>query len=516
MAVATSQDSKKGDPVTNSKESADIVIVGGGSAGAVLAARLTQDTSRSVLLLEGGPSYELDTIPDGLLNASHVADPAHDWGYTARANDRQPEVPAPRGKVLGGSSSVNAAVAIRARASDLAKWGSHGAEGWSFDEVLPTFRRMENTPTGDDTYHGRLGPLSIRQRTNEELTPSLRGFVEAAVASGFKEVSDFNGADPNGAGGYPVNVVDGVRQSTALAYLTADVRSRSNLSIIGGVNIDRVLLEGSTATGVVADDGSVYRASEVILAGGTYGSPAILMRSGIGPAKDLKALDIDVVVDLPVGRRLQDQAFIPHGFALAPDYLQMEPAVGSLLWTASSEAVGYELDLHVTVTHLLPGSFSPTGGAIVLAAAVVLPESTGTFKLASRNPKDAPLIDSNYLGTGRDARRMIEGFKIGREITRQPAFARLTAGELMPGDSVSDDDAASYVFNNLAVYGHPTSTVPMGGDYVPWAVVDSVGAVKGIERLRVVDASIIPEVPSTVTNLTVIMVAERIFERVYR
>ena len=163
------------------------------------------------------------------------------------------------GKVLGGSSSVNAAVAIRARASDLAKWASHGASGWSYEEVLPTFRDMENTPTGDDLYHGRTGPLSIRQRANEELTPSLRGFVEAAVASGFKEVSDFNGADQNGAGGYPVNVVDGVRQSTALAYLTADVRGRSNLTIRGEVNIDRVLLDGTTATGVIADDGTEYR-----------------------------------------------------------------------------------------------------------------------------------------------------------------------------------------------------------------------------------------------------------------
>ena len=502
--------------MANSKDSADIVVVGGGSAGAVLAARLSEDASRTVLLLEAGPTYALDTIPDGLLDASVVADPAHDWGYTMRAHDRQTEVPTPRGKVLGGSSSVNAGVAIRAHAGDLAKWASHGAHGWSYEEVLPTFRDMENTPTGDDLYHGRTGPLSIRQRSHEELTPSLRGFVEAAVASGFKQVDDFNGAEQNGVGGYPVNVVDEVRQSTALAYLTAEVRRRPNLTIEGGVNVDRLLLEGSTATGVIADDGTVYRADEVILSGGTYGSPAILMRSGIGPAPDLESLDIDVVMDLPVGRRLQDQAFIPNGFALAPEYLQMVPAVGSLLWTASSEAVGDELDLHVTVTHLLPGSFSPTGGAIVLAASVVLPESTGTFRLASRNPKDAPLIHSNYLGTGRDARRMLEGFKIGREITRQPEFARLTAGELMPGDSVSDDELAGYVFNNLAVYGHPTSTVPMGGEDVPWSVVDSVGAVRGIERLRVVDASILPEVPSTVTNLTVIMVAERIFQRVYR
>lgn len=497
-------------------DSADIVIVGGGSAGAVLAARLSEDPTRTVLLLEAGPAYSLDEIPAGLLDAGHVADPEHDWGYTARGSDDQLDVPTPRGKALGGSSSVNACVAIRSRPSDLAKWASHGADGWSYEEVLPTFRAMENTPTGEERYHGRTGPLSIRQRTDEGLTPSLRGFVEAATAVGYKEVDDFNGAEHDGAGGYPVNVVDEVRQSTALAYLTADVRRRSNLTIKGGVNVDRVLLEGAAAVGVVGDDGAEYRAAEVILCGGTYGSPAILMRSGIGPAAHLRSLGIPVVADLPVGERLQDQAFVPNGFALATDALQMVPAVGSLLWTASSEAVGDELDLHVTVTHLLPGELSPTGGAVVLAAAVVLPESTGTLRLASANPNDAPLINSNYVGTGRDARRMIEGFRIGREIARQPAFARFTAGELIPGDSVSDDDVAGYVFHNLAVYGHPTSTVPMGGDDIPWSVVDSVGAVKGVDHLRVVDASIIPEVPSTVTNLTVIMVAERIVERVYR
>lgn len=499
-----------------SEDRADVVIVGGGSAGAVLAARLSEDDSRRVLLLEAGPAYRLDEIPEGVRGAGHVADPDHDWGYTSWGNHEQPDVPAPRGKVLGGSSSVNASVAIRSRPSDLAKWASHGVTGWSYEEVLPAFRDLENTPSGDDHYHGREGPMPIRQRSLEGLTPGLRGFVESAVSLGYKQNDDFNGAVQEGAGGAPVNVVDEVRQSTAMAYLTAEVRARPNLTIKGGVDIDRVVLDGLTAKGVRSDVGTEYLADEVIVCGGTYGSPAILMRSGIGPAEDLRDLGIDVVADLPVGQRLQDQALIPIGFALAPDSLQMVPAVGVVLWTASASAAPGELDLNVTATHLLPGSQSPTGGAIVMGLSVTLPESTGTLRLASADPTVAPLIHSNYLGTGRDARRAVEAFKIGRAISRQPAFARLITDELIPGPSVSDEEAARHVFHFLAPYGHPTSTVPMGSDVIPWAVVDSVGAVKGLDRLRVVDASIVPEVPSTVTNLTVIMIAEQIFRRVYR
>lgn len=494
---------------------ADVLVVGGGSAGAVLATRLSEDPTRRVLLLEAGPAYALDAYPEALLDADVVADPGHDWGYTSRGNAATPQMPTPRGKVLGGSSAVNAAVAIRARPADLAKWARYGVDGWSYDEVLPTFKRMENTPTGDDAYHGRTGPLSVRQRRDEELTPSLLGFVEASVAHGFKRVHDFNGADQNGADGYPVNVVDGVRQSTALAYLTAPVRSRPNLTIVGEVNVDRVLFDGERAVGVLAADGTVYRSGEVVLSGGTYGSPAILLRSGVGPAADLRALGIEVVADLPVGQRLHDQPFFYNAYALASEHLPMTPAVGSLLWTASSEASGDELDLHITATHLLDGSYSPTGGAIVLAISVVRPESRGTLRLANRDPNQAPIIDDNYLGTDRDTRRMLEAVKLTRAIARNKVFTPFTAGELLPGDAVGDDALPEVIAGNLAVYGHPTSTVPMGGPAEPSAVVDTVGTVNGLAGLRVVDASIIPEVPSTVTNLTTIMVAERIYERVY-
>jgi choline dehydrogenase len=285
--------------------------------------------------------------------------------------------------------------------------------------------------------------------------------------------------------------------------------------IRGDVTVDRVLFDGTTATGVAASDGTAYRGGEVILSGGAYGSASVLLRSGVGPAGDLTALGIGVVADLPVGQRLQDHPFFYNAYALAPGSLQMTPAVGSLLWTASSEAAAGELDLHITATHLLDGSFSPTGGAIVLAASVVRPESRGTLRLASRDPGDAPLIDNRFLATGRDARRMLEAVKLGRAIVRNQVFAPFTAGELIPGDAVTDDTLAQVIAGNLAIYGHPTSTAPMGGPGDPWTVTDSVGAVNGVSGLRVADASIIPDIPSAAINLTVIMLAERIFQRVY-
>ena len=498
-------------------ETADVVIVGGGSAGAVLAARLSQDPARSVLLLEAGHAYAPDAFPREVLDAGILADPGHDWGYTARATDQAPGIPAARGKVLGGSSAVNAAVAIRPRPADFAKWGGRGADGWSFADVLPAFKLLENTPTGEDAYHGRTGPLPVRQRTDEELTPSQAGFLAAAVGRGFKRVHDFNGAEQDGAGGHSLNVVDGIRQNTALVYLTAEVRRRPNLTIRGDVTIDRVLFDGTTATGVAAADGTVYRAGEVMLSGGSYGSAAILLRSGVGPADELTALGIGVVADLPVGRRLQDHPYFHTVHALAPGHLEMTPAVGAILWTASSEAAAGELDLHITATHLIPPSYSPTGGVLALSASVVLPESTGTLKLASRDPGVAPLIDCNFLATGRDARRMLEGVKLARDFARSPDLASLIARELTPGDAVADDsDLAAFIVGNVSTYYHPSSTAPMGGPADPQAVVDPVGAVMGTSGLRIVDASIIPDTPSTVLNLTVMMLAERIYQRVYQ
>ncbi|HEY4829181.1 MAG TPA: GMC oxidoreductase [Solirubrobacteraceae bacterium] len=495
---------------------ADVVIVGGGSAGSALAARLSEDPTRSVLLLEAGTAYGVEGYPDDLLDAARVpANPEHEWGFVARGGPASPQIDAARCKALGGCSAHNATVAMRARPSDIRDWQRHGLDAWTIEDVDASYREMENTPDGEDAYHGRTGPFPIRQLRYDDLTTSLRGFIDATVAEGFRRSDDFNGPDPSGVGGYPVNVIDGVRQNTGLVYLTDEVRNRPNLKISGNVLVDRVLFDERRAVAVLTASGSEIPAGEVILSAGSYGTPAILLRSGVGPAPDLGELGIRVVADLPVGRRLQDQPFYYNAYALKTDALDMRPAVGALLWMQSSEASGSELDIHIAVTHLIPPEYSPTGGAISLSVAVVTPDSRGTLTLRSRDPREQPEIDCNYLAADRDARRMLEGVKLARKIGRNPALAQFLELEILPGDAVGDDQLAEVIASNLASYGHPVATAPMGGPEDPWAVVDSHGAVKGIDGLRVVDASIMPVVTSVALNPTTIMIAERIAKTVY-
>jgi choline dehydrogenase len=316
-------------------------------------------------------------------------------------------------------------------------------------------------------------------------------------------------------GGDPVNVIDNVRQNVGLVYLTEEVRNRSNLKISGNVLVDRVLFDGHRATGVVTASGIEIPAGEVILSAGAYGTPAILLRSGVGPTADLANLGIEVVADLPVGKHLQDQPFYYNAYALKPEWLEMRPSVGALLWLPSSEAHRDELDIHIAVTHLMPPEYSPTGGAIALSVAVVKPDSRGTVTLRSRDPREQPEIDCNYLAEERDARRMLEGVRLARTIGRRSELARFLELEILPGEAIDDDHLAEAIASNLASYGHPVATAPMGGDDDAWAVVDSQGAVKHLSALRVVDASIIPIVPSVAVNPTTIMIAERIAKAMY-
>ena len=518
----------------------DYIVVGGGSGGCVLAARLSEDPAVSVALIEAGPADRniLIHVPAGLALMAQTK--TANWNFsTVPQKGLNGRIGwQPRGKVLGGSSSVNAMIYIRGHRADYDHWAAEGNAGWSYDEVLPYFRRAEHNERIANEYHGNTGPLNVMDLRSPN--KYLQAFVDAGRQAGFPITDDFNGAEQEGIGPYQVTHKNGERFSAAKAYLTPNL-GRKNLTVFTEAHTTRILFEGKRATGVEFRRAGrleqIGANHEVLVAAGALQTPQILMLSGVGPAAELGKHGIGVVHDLPgVGRNLHDHVDAvqvvdaPH---LAETFGVSLGAIGRVLkaipqWrntrsgmltTNFAEAGGFvksqaseaipDLQLHFVVGKLIDhGRKTVFGHGYSGHVCVLRPQSRGSVTLASADPFAAPLIDPNFFDHPDDMQRLVRGFRLLRDVMNQPALAGLGGHELArSANATSDADIEQFIRAHGDTIYHPVGTCRMGNG--PMDVVGADLRIRGLDGIRVVDASMMPRIIGGNTNAPTIMVAEK-------
>jgi len=523
----------------------DYIIIGAGSAGCTIANRLSEDPSISVCLLEAGGEDK-----DPLIHAPMGFAFFPSWSPVNWKFDTAPQKHLnnricyqPRGKVLGGSSSINAMIYIRGTKADYDGWAAHGATGWAWDDVLPYFKKAEDNQRGEDNYHGAGGPLGVSDlRFNNPLSDV---FMQATTELQLPANNDFNGEAQEGMGYYQVTQRDGRRCSAAVAYLNP-AKARTNLTVISGAKAERITFEGKRATGVEFMQGkapkSVKACGEVILSAGAFQSPQLLMLSGLGPANHLREHGIEVVVDAPeVGANLQDhldwtalyktssEDSIGMSFGMMKKIL---PAIGAyrnrgegMLTSNIAECGGFlktdpsEAEPDVQL-HFLPalvddhGRVKHTGGGYSCHVCVLRPKSRGAVTLSSNDPEANPVIDLNFLGDDDDLHRLMKGARIVERILATPAFDHVKGERLYLEDDASDAALEADIRARADTIYHPVGTCRMGSD--DNAVLDTQLRVNGVEGLRVIDASVMPFLISGNTNAPTIMIAEKAADMIKR
>jgi choline dehydrogenase len=526
-------------PAEQEQIEADFIVVGAGSAGCAVAARLSEGPATRVLLLEAGGEDRNRWIHIPLGFGKTFADPSVNWCYETEpdpgAGNRR--VFWPRGKVLGGSSSINGMVYIRGQAEDFDYWRQLGNTGWSFEDVLPYFKRSEHQTRGVDAYHGTGGPLCVSDVPDRH--PICEAFIEAAMALGFPRNDDFNGARQDGVGFHQTTTRNGKRCSTAVGYLRPAM-TRPNLRIVTNALTEKITFDGRRAIGVVFSNGGEKRtaraASEVILCGGTVNSPQLLMLSGIGPAAHLARHEIPVLHDLPgVGQSLQDHYSAPLKFKCAlpitvNDMMQsnikklkaglqyyafkngplaMGTSPAALFARTRPELASPDIKCSISPfsAERPQDGLHPWSGFTTIVYQL-RPESRGRIELRGADPAGPPSVHPNYLATATDQQTIVDGLKLLRRIMATPQMQRFILSEFQPGPGVAgDEELLAYARQRGGTVYHPTSTCKMGIDAL--AVVDPELRVHGVAGLRVADASIMPTVVSGNTNAATIMIGER-------